>query len=105
MRDTAKRLVLAVGVMLVIGTVLASPASAASGDELNDSDQIVMNGKLVVAQGETVDTAVLFHGSAAIDGTVTKSVVVFDGPTEISGHVNRTYSCSTDLSRLSRARR
>jgi hypothetical protein len=32
---------------------------------------------------------VLFHGSAAIDGTVTKSVVVFDGPTEISGHVQQ----------------
>ena len=43
----------------------------------------------IVAEGDTVDTAVLFHGSAAIDGTVTKSVVVLDGPTEISGHVQQ----------------
>ena len=46
-----------------------------------------MNGRLIVADGDTVDSAVLFHGSATIAGTVTKSVVVFDGPTEISGHV------------------
>ena len=85
----AKKLLLAVGTMLVVCGVSAGPASAASGDELNDRDQIVMNGKLVVAQGETVDTAVLFHGSATIDGTVTNSVVVFDGPTEISGHVQQ----------------
>jgi hypothetical protein len=82
--------VLVLGATLVVGAVLASPASADSGsDELTDRDQIVMNGRLVVAQGDTVDSAVLFHGSAAIDGTVTKSVVVFDGPTEISGHVQQ----------------
>ena len=89
MRENVKRLFLAMIVIVVFGAVFASPASAASGDELNNSDQIVMNGKLVVAQGETVDSAVLFHGSATIDGTVTKSLVVFDGPTEISGHVQQ----------------
>src|SRR3954467_5378255 len=84
------RLVLVLGATLVIGAGLASPAFAADGsDELNDRDQIVMNGRLIVADGDTVDSAVLFHGSATIDGTVTKSVVVFDGPTEISGHVQQ----------------
>jgi hypothetical protein len=84
------RFVLVLGAMLVVAAVLASPASAANGtDELTDRDQIVMNGRLVVANGDTVDSAVLFHGSATIDGTVTKSVVVFDGPTEISGHVQQ----------------
>jgi hypothetical protein len=74
--------------MLVVGGVLAVPAAAIdSNDDLTDRDQIVMNGRLTVADGDTVDAAVLFHGSATIDGTVTKSVVVFDGPTEISGHV------------------
>jgi hypothetical protein len=86
----AMRFVLVLGAMLVIGAVLASPAFATDGsDELNDRDQIVMNGRLIVADGDTVDSAVLFHGSATIAGTVTKSVVVFDGPTEISGHVQQ----------------
>ena len=90
MRAKTVRFVLVLAATLVFGAVLATPAAAVNGDdELTDSDQIVMNGRLVVAEGETVDTAVLFHGSATIDGTVTKSVVVFDGPTEISGHVQQ----------------
>lgn len=75
--------------VLAFGGLLAAPAFANDSDELTDRDQIVMNGRLIVAQGDTVDSAVLFHGSATIDGTVTKSVVVFDGPTEISGHVQQ----------------
>jgi hypothetical protein len=86
----AMKFVLLVGTVLVLGAISASPASAVDGnDELTDRDQIVMNGRLVVADGDTVDAAVLFHGSAIIDGTVTKSLVVFDGPTEISGHVQQ----------------
>jgi hypothetical protein len=88
MRSTLVRLVLVLGATLVAGGMLASPARATdANDELTNNDQIVMNGRLVVADGDTVDSAVLFHGTATIDGTVTKSVVVFDGPTEISGHV------------------
>jgi hypothetical protein len=87
MRANALRSVVVIGSVLVLGA-LAAPASAADGDDdLTDLDQIVMNGRLLVPEGDTVDTAVLFHGSATIDGTVTGSVVVFDGPTDISGHV------------------
>ena len=89
MRATIVRFVLVLVATLVAGGMFATPAGADSNDELTDNDQIVMNGRLVVAEGETVDTAVLFHGSATIDGTVTKSVVVLDGPTEISGHVQQ----------------
>ena len=90
MRAKAMRFVLILIAALVVSGLLATPAFALrSKDELTDRDQIVMNGRLVVAEGETVDTAVLFHGSATIDGTVTGSVVVFDGPTEISGHVQQ----------------
>ncbi len=90
MRANAMRFVLTLGAALALGALLATPASAInSKDELTDRDQIVMNGRLLVAEGDTVDAAVLFHGSATIDGTVTKSVVVFDGPTEISGHVQQ----------------
>jgi hypothetical protein len=91
MRPTLVRFVLVLVATLVAGGVFATPAEALNNnsDELTDSDQIVMNGRLIVAEGDTVDTAVLFHGTATIDGTVTKSVVVFDGPTEISGHVQQ----------------
>jgi hypothetical protein len=90
MRAKPMRFVLILGATLVLGALLAAPASALDNkDELTDRDQIVMNGRLVVAEGETVDTAVLFHGSATIEGTVIGSVVVFDGPTDISGHVQQ----------------
>ena len=90
MRVHAMRFVLVLGSALALGALLAGPASAADGDdELTDLDQVVMNGRLIVPEGDTVDAAVLFHGSATIDGTVTRSVVVFDGPTEISGHVQQ----------------
>ncbi|MDP9185129.1 MAG: hypothetical protein M3O29_05625, partial [Actinomycetota bacterium] len=63
MRAKPMRFVLVLGATLVLGALLAAPASALDNkDELTDLDQIVMNGRLVVAEGETVDTAVLFHG-------------------------------------------
>jgi hypothetical protein len=90
MRTNAMRLVLTLGAALVLGALLAAPAAANGGqDELTNNDQIVMNGRLDVPAGDTVDTAVLFHGTATIEGTVTGSVVVFDGHTEISGHVQQ----------------
>jgi hypothetical protein len=72
----------------VIMVVLAMPASA-QGSTTDDTsrDQVVLSGQLIVPQGETVDTALIFHGPAVIEGTVTGSVVVFDGRTDISGHV------------------
>jgi hypothetical protein len=88
MRTRASRLIFGLGAALVLGVLLAAPASAlSSSNDLSERDQVVLNGRLVIAEGETVDTAVLFHGSAAIAGTVTGSVVVFDGPTQITGHV------------------
>lgn len=88
MRVHTKRLAMATLASLVIGVLLAAPALAGdSGDEPGSRDQIVLNGRLTVGEGETVGTALLFHGQATIDGTVTDAVVVFDGHTEISGTV------------------
>jgi len=81
------RLAIATFASLVICGLLAGPALADSADRLNSRDQIVLNGKLTVAEGETVDTAVLGHGIATIDGTVAGALVVFDGRTDISGTV------------------
>jgi len=68
--------------------LLAVPASALGATtDVTTRDQVVLSGQLVVGQGETVDTALIFHGPATIEGTVTGSLVVFDGRTDISGHV------------------
>jgi hypothetical protein len=88
MRSRLTLVTLMIAATLAIGGVLAAPASAATDTNgLNDNDQIVLNGRLDVAEGQTVNTAVLFHGSASIAGAVTGDVVVFDGTTDISGHV------------------
>jgi hypothetical protein len=81
------RLATAAFAALVISVLLAGPALADSTDRLDSRDQIVLNGTLTVPEGETVDTALLGHGIATIDGTVTGAVVVFDGRTDISGTV------------------
>jgi hypothetical protein len=83
-----KRLVTTTLALLAMPVLLAAPAFAqASADEESSEDQVVLNGRLIVPEGETVGAAVLFHGEATIDGTVTDALVVFDGPTEISGTV------------------
>ena len=65
--------------------VLGSPASAQEGA---GEDHVVLTGGLVVPEGETVKTAVVFNGPVRIEGTVSQSLVVFNGRTEISGTVD-----------------
>ena len=72
---------------LVGGMLLAGTASAQTGDGPAPEERIVLSGRLVVEEDETVDTAVIFHGPARIDGTVLNAVVVFDGSAVISGTV------------------
>jgi hypothetical protein len=73
------------GVLLAF--VFALPAAAQEDDDLSTNDQIVLNGSLLVPEGQTLDTAVIFNGPATVDGTVTETVVVFNGNTVISGSV------------------
>lgn len=75
-----------IGALLVVG---ASSAAAQDDADSTDRDQIVFTGSLVVPEGETVDTALIFDGPATIDGTVTETVLVFNGDTEISGTVGQ----------------
>ena len=68
----------------------AGPAAAQSNDnELSTDDQVILNGRAVVPEGETVGSITIFNGPARIDGTVRDTVVVFNGDTEISGTVGR----------------
>ena len=76
---------------LIAGTLLAfafTPSAVAQeGEGVSTNDHIVLNGRLIVPEGETVDTAVIFNGPARVDGTVRETLVVFNGDAVISGRV------------------
>jgi hypothetical protein len=87
-RSWSKVGTLVVGVGLALTLLLAVPASAKDRDMgIDDDDQIVLSGRLLVGSDETVDSAVIFNGSALIEGTVRESVFVLNGDAEISGTV------------------
>jgi len=69
--------------------IVAAPSAFAQDESTGPAgdDQIVLTGELLVPEGETVGTAVIFNGDATIEGTVTQSVVVFNGDVEIAGTV------------------
>ena len=67
-----------------VALALAAPALA---QEAERDEQIVLTGRVVVAEGQTVGDVVIFNGPATIDGTVRGDVLVFNGNLEISGTV------------------
>jgi cytoskeletal protein CcmA (bactofilin family) len=77
-----------VGMALAAVLTIAGTAGAQTEPTSTPTEQIVFSGRLVVAEGETVDSAVIFNGPATIDGRVTGSLVVFNGRTVISGTVD-----------------
>ena len=80
-------LLLGVGAAAVVA-LSVSPAFAQTDESPDGTDQVVLTGRLEVAEGETVDTAVIFDGPAQIDGTVRDAVVVFNGDAEVTGTVD-----------------
>jgi hypothetical protein len=76
-----------VAAILYLGLVTPATPASAQEDGLDTDDQVVVTGRLIVPEGETVQTAVIFNGSAQIDGTVAESLIVFNGRTEITGTV------------------
>jgi hypothetical protein len=80
-----------VAAFLCLGFVALAPGALAQQEDGPDTDdQIVLTGRLLVPEGETVQTAVLFSGEAVIDGTVAGWLVVFNGRTEITGTVDES---------------
>ena len=74
-RRTRAWLVAVAGLLMVLA--LTGPAAAQDGATESDEDeQVVLTGGLVVPEGETVGTVVVFNGPVEIEGTVTDSVVV-----------------------------
>ena len=85
-----RRVVVTGGVALLATALWVGPASAqSSGSGGEDDDLVVLTGRLVVPEGETVDAAVIFDGPATVDGTVEQALVVFNGDVEISGTVTK----------------
>jgi hypothetical protein len=79
-----------VGLAAVLGLslVILAPGAVAQGQDGPDSnDHVILTGGLVVPEGETAKTAVVFNGDVVIDGTVSETLVVFNGRTEITGTV------------------
>jgi hypothetical protein len=67
--------------------ILLAAAPALAGGDDHENDVVVLKGPANVAEGETVDTVVVFDGSATVAGTVQESLVMFNGPVTISGTV------------------
>jgi hypothetical protein len=76
-----------VPVLVCIGFLVLAPSVVAQEDGPDTDDQVVLTGRLLVPEGETVHTAIIFSGDAVIDGTVTEWLVVINGRTEINGSV------------------
>jgi hypothetical protein len=70
-----------------LGFLLLAPVALAQEEDPDSDDFVVLTGRLVVPEGDTVQTAVIFNGDAVIAGTVTETLVVFNGDTEITGTV------------------
>jgi hypothetical protein len=85
-----RRAFLIAGAAILLSVLTASQAFAQAEDAAGEnSDQIVMTGRLDVPSGETVDTAVIFNGPALVEGTVRESLVVLNGDAEVSGTVRQ----------------
>jgi hypothetical protein len=75
--------------VLVLGFAGPAAAAIAQGPYSSGDEQVVLTGRVVVAERETSGTVVIFDGPAVIAGTVRGDVVVFNGTTQISGIVTR----------------
>jgi hypothetical protein len=90
-RTRIRRIVAMIGLAVAAGVLMAAPAAAQDVEpEFRDDDQVVLHGRLVVPEGETVGTAVIFDGPVRIEGTVEESLVVFNGNVTISGTVGES---------------
>src|SRR5215218_4161374 len=77
-----------VAAILALSFVILAPAAVAQDDDGPDGDDhVILTGGLVVPEGDTAQTAVVFNGDVLIDGTVSQTLVVFNGRTEITGTV------------------
>ena len=100
-RRHGARIVLAPLAMIVVAVVGALPASASSSPSPSQSsettpgpapgsagNQVVLVGRVVVPQGQSVGEVIVFSGRVLVEGVVRGDVVVLDGPITVSGQVS-----------------
>ena len=92
--------VLAPLAILVVAVVGALPALASSSSPSPSSEtspgpapgsagnQVVLVGRVVVPQGQSVGEVIVFSGRVLVEGIVRGDVVVLDGPITVSGQVS-----------------
>jgi hypothetical protein len=73
--------------LLGLGMLVLAPGALAQEEGPDADDQVVLSGNLLVPEGETVNTAVIFSGDALVEGNVSEWLVVFNGRTEITGTI------------------
>lgn len=79
---------LVAAVFVGLSVALIAPTALAQEDgDVDTDDHVVLTGGLVLPEGETARTAVVFNGDVTIGGTVSETLVVFNGRTEITGTV------------------
>ncbi len=78
-------------VLAIVAAAVALPLTAvpalAQEDKTDKDAFVVLTGRATVAEGETVDTVMIFDGPAVVQGTVRESVIAFNGPVTVSGRV------------------
>jgi hypothetical protein len=78
-------------VLAILAAAVALPFTAvpalAQEDKSDKDALVVLTGRATVAEGETVDTVVIFDGPAVVEGTVREGVFAFNGPVTVSGRV------------------
>jgi hypothetical protein len=72
--------------LLIAATLLALAGPAGATERGDRNDLVVLEGTVLVPEGDVRDDVVLFHGSLGIDGTV-GDVVAFDAPVTVTGSV------------------
>ena len=68
-------------------TALAAAPALAQDSSARPDDQIVLTGRLIVAEDETVEIAAIGDGPAQVEGTVQEDLVVLNGDVDVSGTV------------------
>lgn len=81
-------------VLVLLGIALVVPATA-SADDVPDN-RIVVTGRLDVARGEVVDTAVIIDGPATVAGRVRDDLIAISGPIRVTGRVEGDVIAATD---------
>ncbi|MEO8422440.1 MAG: polymer-forming cytoskeletal protein [Actinomycetota bacterium] len=97
-RTVRRRTSLAASAIVVIAVLGALPASAQSSSPSAETspgpaaesfgNQVVLLGRVVVPQGQSVGEVIVFSGRVVVEGIVRGDVVVVNGPITVSGQVS-----------------